>query len=704
MKRRHAWMALLVLLLLAASLRFHRLDAQSLWYDEGITAAHTARSLNELIPLLQVNVHTPAYFLLLAGWTDVAGDSEFALRLPSALFSILSVALAYALGARLYGRLAGVAAAALVALNSFSIGYAQEARMYAMLTSIAGVSMVLFIRILLGRGSRRRTIVAFGLVNALGLYTQVVFALVMLGQALASVLWLLESLLRGRRVSHLLDADTPLGPPEKSGGGKARADSVNRSRMGGGKARADSVSRSRMGGGKARADSVNRSRMGGGHVHENRVSRERRDLGGRALWQVLIDYVLANCLAVLLFLPWLPHSLQQVFSRPNRAQIVPPDEVLQLIAGHFAFGSNHALDMGGSWLAFGILLLAALLPLGGRRGWWRFLLPLAWLGISVVPYVSLELTTRYLRFLLPAQLAFALLLGRGVWMMWHRLLTKLAAALALGAILLTMLAGLDNFYHHSDFQRDDMRGLVQGIEVNLRPDDGIIFSAPGLVDLLAYYYRGSAPAYALPSTRDDDAIRSEVGDIIEAHDRLHVVLYGAREQDPRQVVEDTLNRQAFEISDRWVGDLRYLRYASPDKLNEPILAGWLFGSAITLKSYALNSIVLSAGDTMFARLIWSAQQPVNKRYKVALQLLDEAGFLVAQRDSEPAGGAEPTISWQTGTLVVDHHALEIPSDLPVGDYRLILGLYDMADPFARLPVDDADHVVLGEISVGSSRS
>ncbi|MCY3575060.1 MAG: glycosyltransferase family 39 protein [Chloroflexi bacterium] len=638
MKRDFGWLALLLaLLLLAAALRFHRLDAQSLWYDEGITAAHSARSLPELVPLLQVNVHTPAYFLLLAGWTDVAGDSELALRLPSALFSLLSVAFAYSLGARLYGRLAGWAAAALVALNSFSIFYAQEARMYAMLAAIAGFSMCLFIQLLRGRGRRGRTVVAFGLVNALGIYTQIVFALVMLGQALTVGWWLLR-------------ARPPSSSPPTSQG-------------------------------------------------------EAKSPPARTVWQILVDYGLANCLAVLLFLPWLPHSLQQVFSRPNRAQVLPPDEVLQVIAGHFAFGSNYALDMGLAWLVFGCLLLAGALPLGASRGGWRWLLLLAWLGISVVAYVALELTTRYLRFLLPAQLAFALLLGRGLWILWPQRLSRLLAMLALAAALLTMLAGLDSFYQHSDFQRDDMRGLVRGIAAVLRPDDGVIFSAPGLVDLLNYYYRSDAPTYALPSSRDDDeATRSQVADIIQRHERLHVIFYGEREQDPRQVVEDTLNRQAYEISDRWVGDLRYLQYASPTDLREPVPADWQFGDEITLHDYALNATALAGGEHLLARLTWSARQSLATRYKVALQLLDGAGILVAQRDSQPVGGAAPTIGWQAGELIVDQHGLMVPPGLPAGEYRLILSLYAAADPFARLLVDDADHVVLSEITVSQARS
>lgn len=130
----------LAIILLASALRFHRLGEQSLWYDEGVAYAHSLRTLPELIPHLQRNVHVPAYFALLGWWQDLTGSSEFALRALSALFSVATVAWTYALGRRLVHPLAGLAAAALVALNSFSIYYAQEARMYAMLAAVAAAS------------------------------------------------------------------------------------------------------------------------------------------------------------------------------------------------------------------------------------------------------------------------------------------------------------------------------------------------------------------------------------------------------------------------------------------------------------------------------------------------------------------------------------------------------------------------------------
>ena len=166
-----------------------------------------------MIPLLQNNVHVPAYFTLLGWWQDLTGSSEFALRLLSALFSILSVAWTFALGARLFHPLAGLAAAALVALNSFSIYYAQEARMYAMLSAIAAASMWLFVGLLRRRSSNaddrggRAQLLGLGLVNALGMYTHVAYALVMLTQVALAALAFCAALLgsgsaaRSRRLS-----------------------------------------------------------------------------------------------------------------------------------------------------------------------------------------------------------------------------------------------------------------------------------------------------------------------------------------------------------------------------------------------------------------------------------------------------------------------------------------------------------------------
>lgn len=55
------------------------------------------------------------------------------------------------------------------------------------------------------------------------------------------------------------------------------------------------------------------------------------------------------------------------------------------------------------------------------------------------------------------------------------------------------------------------------------------------------------------------------------------------------------------------------------------------------------------------------------------------------QDSYPAGGALPTSTGQAGEVVRDRHILTLPADLPPGDYRVIAGLYRLADE-KRLPL------------------
>ena len=615
-KRLFVWLAL-VILLLAAAARFHQLGAQSLWYDEGVAYAHARRSLPELIPLLQRNVHVPAYFALLGLWEDAAGASEFSLRALSAFFSIISAAWAYALGRRLFHPIAGLAAAAFVALNSFSVYYAQEARMYAMMAAVAAGSMWLYVGLWRGRRLTGASI-ALGLLNGLGLYTHLAYSLVILAQAALTLPWLL-----------------------------------------------------------------NRQRA----------------------WRTLLAYVCASLFSLILFLPWLPTAISQVFAQPNLAAAASPGEVLRVLAGWLSFGGVYEFSMGGMNAAVYFLLLLGLI--GPKRR--PMLLPAAWLLVSILVYLHLELTTRYIRFLLPAQLALALWMGRGLWVLWTQkiqsgpsvlhFIPKAAAAAISAAFLLTMANGLNILYRHPDFQRDDIRGLARQIEESLRPGDAALVSAAGLAEALGYYYKADAPLYGLPTSADDGQTRRQVLDIIDAHDRIYAVFYGAEEQDPNGVVESTLNRHAYEIREIWVGDMRFVDYATAAGLDAPQRLDLRFGEEIWLRSYALGARSARAGEALPVQFIWSADARPAGRYKVFLQLLDADGRLAAQRDSEPAGGLSLTTTWEADAPVLDNHALLIPSDLPAGEYTLIAGLYAINDPAARLTVNDADYVELTSIRV-----
>ncbi len=186
---RHAAQVLPILvLLIAAGLRFHMLGHQSLWNDEGNTLRLIERPVGELIAAAAQDIHPPGYYLALKVWYTLTGDSEFALRAFSVLAGLLTVACVYALGRALFAPGVGLIAAALLAINSFAVYYSQEARMYAVLALFAAASMLVFVR-----WTARpdwRTGIALALINAAGLYTQYTYPAVMLVQGVMFVVWL----------------------------------------------------------------------------------------------------------------------------------------------------------------------------------------------------------------------------------------------------------------------------------------------------------------------------------------------------------------------------------------------------------------------------------------------------------------------------------------------------------------------------------
>ncbi len=79
--------------LVAAGARLTGLDAKPLWLDETLSWRLQSLPLGLLLERTgsAATVHPPLYFVILHVWTPCFGDSHFALRLPSALFGVLSV-------------------------------------------------------------------------------------------------------------------------------------------------------------------------------------------------------------------------------------------------------------------------------------------------------------------------------------------------------------------------------------------------------------------------------------------------------------------------------------------------------------------------------------------------------------------------------------------------------------------------------------
>ncbi|HUM68605.1 MAG TPA: glycosyltransferase family 39 protein, partial [Chloroflexota bacterium] len=189
-------LSLLAVFLLAFGLRFHLLDAQSFWNDEGNSARLSERTITLIIEGTASDIHPPLYYLLLHGWRQVAGTTEFGLRAFSALAGVLLVAAVAAFSRIVRPRDCWrggmvLVAALLTAVNPALIYYSQETRMYALLGLLAVLSAWALWQWWAALGQVRWAWgAAYVLLAAAGLYTHYFFPAVLVAQNLVVLVWL----------------------------------------------------------------------------------------------------------------------------------------------------------------------------------------------------------------------------------------------------------------------------------------------------------------------------------------------------------------------------------------------------------------------------------------------------------------------------------------------------------------------------------
>jgi uncharacterized membrane protein len=132
-----------------------------------------------------------------------------------------------------------------------------------------------------------------------------------------------------------------------------------------------------------------------------------------------------------------------------------------------------------------------------------------------------------------------------------------------------------------------------------------------------------------------------------------------------------------------------------------------FGGLFKLAGYNLIPDRPQPGAPLRLWLSWSRMAdgsetaPFPERdYTVFVHLLDRDGGRVAQGDGVPGYlGALPTTLWQPAVPVLDEHILDLPADLPAGQYSLLIGWYDLQTGL-RLPSSQGgDSVLVTEIEI-----
>ncbi|MGQ9500585.1 MAG: glycosyltransferase family 39 protein [Anaerolineae bacterium] len=670
MKRSH-WRYLVlctVTVLIGFVLRLHRLGAQSLWYDETVSAYLANQDLPDLIHHTAHDIHPPAYYILLHYWTRSAGDSEFALAFFSLTFGVLLIALTYRLARHLLGQQTALWSALLIAISPFHLWYSQEVRMYTLAALLGMLTWWYAWRTLRGE---KRAVWFYTLAAAGGLYVLYYFAFLLIAIHFAILLYAISTR------SHVRD------------------------------------------------------------------------------W--LFNWILAQVLVVVLYVPWLPIAWRQVIDPPvppwrsfvpwplalvetwsalSFGQSVQWEQVwplLVMVSGLFALGvaahpealhqERHTQSTELDTRCFpGNLRSHGLGTLRLRQGIWLAVIVLG--PIFLINLGSLLTPLYHVRYAFTYSPPFYMLVATGLTRLMQQ--KRLAGAISVSAFLLGTGFSFWQFHTHPAYVTDDLRSAVRFIAARWRPGDAILINAGYAYPAFLYYYRepladrirlddyqspvtspyplvlqtgiiggfeslgwGSATADFYPTTETDTA--AALTRVLQDFPRLWVLRVYDTVADQHGFIRRWLTKYAIPFEDRLFPGPSYVRvqgFMSRTQPPPPPLQPVPLEGDITLRGWSCPSKV-SAGSSLDVVLWWevTSERPAQSPpYAVSLKLWDtQDQKLIAQQDEWPLGSLLLTPAWPQGMIIRHPMRLDIPGQLPPGSYRLEVQVYDSATirPFTR---------------------
>ncbi len=613
-----ARLAILAILLLAFALRAYHLDFQSLWSDEGISLLRASQPLPDLLQTMPVE-HTPGYFVLLHGWLALAGSSDVALRWLSLLPSVGTVALIFRLALAL-GPLRTTPTQRLVALTA------------ALLAATSGFQLWY------AQEARMYAwLAAAALASSLALWQ-------LLERPGPRTGWwvLLYTLATAAAVYlHLFGALLPLAQTLFACGW----------------------------------------------------------LAVRRKWRPFAVWLLAALAALALFAPWLPRTLA-IFGFSGWREGGDASQLPWRYWLAYTVSDGLALPWR-AWLPWLYVLLAA----AGSLYWWRARRAAAlylWLLLAGPLAAALALAVRnpdyHERYTIYLAAPILLLVAGGVGALdlrgygrtrslapagqgpWAR------ASLALGALAVAGLlaagsgAALQRLYSDPTLHKPDYRAAAAYISQGLQPGDVVLVDGPDPTKVFLHYFTPDttavdAPVHAVGHLQEAgyDEVGAALAPLLQDAQRVWEVLYF----HPPAAVQVWLATQAWATEPQEFNGIRVLLYGLAQPDGEQRALDVTFGPALTLQSVDIAPHTPRAGDLLRVSTHWFVNEAAPE-YKFSLRLANSVGETVYSVDYVPQNWFAPTNVWVVGQPASDQRGILLPPDLPAGDYRLTLRLYDPA--------------------------
>lgn len=718
------WLVLCILL--AFALRTYRLDLQSLWYDEGVTAEIVRWDWGALIRWTAQDIQPPLYYLVVSGWGKLlqalaptveaiqtpipqrwgGAWSEWSLRYPSVLMGCLTVPILAALATGLSGkRLAGAIAGLLTALHPLFFYYSQEARMYALLT-VLGITAGYILLCRLNRPSRPNSDsptlnltppsnrpplrILYILTATAAVYTHY-FAFFLLGTL--ALLFLIRQFLFTTTHSSSLNLSAPHSCP----------------------------------------------------------SNPQTPTPSPQQPSTIYPFLLSHLTIGLLYLPWFATLIFQLREDTSywQGEFKVEEALLNVLIS--LIGGETVVESVGQWLLIpltlltGVSILALLWPADHESPitnhesppssiyllltsllWW--ILPTcAILGVALfIP----KFNPRYVMLGLPGLIllwsAGLAKMGAGIQSIlaieplgkldtfdtprhfWRYVIDRLLPGFAL--LLLCMLLAVfvyadRNYFVDPEFTKTQWRPLARFVSKRAKPGELVLLSSGHTWPVWNYYAPG-VPAVGLPEMRildvnnvlDYRLAADSMGKLLAHTERPWLVTWQNEVVDPMAVVPLLLERAAVESpreSNYWDVDVRRFKELDRAKftprLGQEVMAN--FGNQLVLLGYEIHE----TGELLLYWRRHPAYQPPigDLDLRLAGQLRTVDALLFATFEDQPLTLHEwPTTRWNVEQIVVSR----IPAShwtgsgaLP-GAYELRVSLYDPSGDLAgyNLIMDDGE--------------
>lgn len=337
--------------------------------------------------------------------------------------------------------------------------------------------------------------------------------------------------------------------------------------------------------------------------------------------------------------------------------------------------------------AIGALVLAALLIWGSVHLLRRALRTAAWvLALAVGTPLWLWLLSFY-RPVFTEQ--YALVALPGVCLLAAAGLSGLAAAgwwgkagrsFAYTTFIAISLLSLSNYYFNPRYSKSpDWRAVSDYLVRTARADEVVALNLPD--PAFYYYYRAPMPVEAVPAAPLAEiggaAAAAQLAQLRDSYAHVRFFFAPSALYDPQGFAGEWLQACCEKTDDQFVAGFRVQTFDTPAgslAAQQPYRVD--FGSDISLTGFRLARSAVQRGGQLQLTLFWLARAPIANSYTVFVHLLAPDGFDLLDGDGIPRNGSCPTNSWQPGETLIDTHSIALPADMPVGVYRLEIGMYE----------------------------